>query len=158
MFPLYTYKWDKEYITYTATSNTSINLSWASTNWSFTTTAWDWDISPAWKEGFITNYETKNIDNIIPKYEKAAKKVGTKLRIEEDAYDVKGNLIKNYSAIYLEDPEKKQNFWNQLREIEEEVKPSIIVQPREDRELSLPKLCSCSMTILMRNGCQCGGN
>ena len=119
---------------------------------------WDsWNYSARtdkWSKGFLTNTPKKELTTRMPGYEKAAKMVGAKIIIEDDAFDIRGNPVNYCSAILIDDATKRGAFWRALDEVKE-TKTSIIVSASP--KLVLPKPCNCSMTSLMRSGCKCNG-
>lgn len=100
---------------------------------------------PKWRSGFLTNCDKKELPKRLPLYELAAAKFGTTIRIESDAYDIGGNLVRFLSAIYINDATKVAEFREELARL------------RKDPVIT-NKVCNCSITILMKSGCQCGGN
>ena len=116
----------------------------------------DYAKAPKWKKGFVTNCDKSKLDKKIANYEKAANLAGTSLRVEDDAYDCNGNLISSLSAVFIKDNDKKSLFWKHLDQLKAETKTSIYMEfPKP--ELALPKLCNCSIMLLLRAGCRCNG-
>ena len=91
--------------------------------------------------------------------------------MEDTAYDCRGRLISTYSAIFIDDADKRGSFWRCVEKLKDESpdKFSIVIEKFfedvgsvefEKPKLIIsrfPKLCSCSMTLLMRSGCKCEG-
>ena len=127
--------------------------------------SWDsWDYKPLgrkdkWATGFLTNCDNKDLDTYRTRYEKAAKAVGAKIRVEEKAYDIHGRIISRYVAIYIDNPEKRSSFWGALKDVAKTPETTSFVIERKAELIlpKLPKLCDCNMTLLMRSGCKCKG-
>jgi hypothetical protein len=120
---------------------------------------WDswsrYDRPAKWGQGFITNTPKKELDTRMVNYEKAAKAVGVKIRVEDEAYDIKGRIVPNCSAIFIDEAAKRSSFWQALDELQKP-KTSFLIQGVSKPELVIAK-CNCSMMTLMRSGCKCNG-
>lgn len=92
----------------------------------------------------------------LQEYRQAASDVGTSIVIKENATTITGRPLDSHIAVHIEDVSKRGAWWDIiLKKISNEVAAEI--QVCEQRAHNQPNPCQCETTMLMRNGCQCGG-